>query len=92
MFKKFLKFLFPNISVEKIEIAEPEPWPKKYHYRIVEVLPGEYRVEWSTYCEPDWWVQMPLPITFRDIARAEEFIEKQRIKDAFEPKVIKTYE
>lgn len=90
MFKKFLKFLFPNISVKKIEIVEPGS--NKYRYRIKEVLPGEYRVEWSTYCEPDWWVQMPLPITFRDIARAEEFIKQQRIKDAFVPRVISVYE
>lgn len=90
MFKKFLKFLFPNISVEKIEIVVPGS--NKYRYRIVEFLPGEYRVEWSTYYEPDWWAKMPLPITYRDIARAEQFIEQQRIKDAFVPKVITTYE
>lgn len=89
MFKKLFSFLFPNITVEKVEI---EFIPKRYKYRIVEVLPGEYKVEWATYNEPDFWRKLPVPLTFNSIIKAEVFIDNQRVKDSFVPKVIKTYE
>lgn len=64
---------------------------KKYKYRIVEFNVNEYRIEWATYTEPNWWANMPLPITYNSIVAAQAAIERQMKKDSFVPRVIAEY-